>query len=635
LTWRLLGEDVTASKTFRDFSKNIDAGSKKAEASVDSLDKRSKETAAPSGGVGLLTTALVGLGPAVVPLGAAAAGAFLGLAGAGGVALLTVQGIKAAMAQGTPVGIEYAEGVSTFKAELAGLERTGANTFLPGFNAALRETKPLFGPLNQDVAVFSRDLGQVAGNVVPGLVAGFHQANPLFQTFGLTLVDASAQFKTWATGSNAVARFAAYAQTQLPMVESTVKNLVQDVGHLAVSLQGMGAASVSGLHLLAEGISAIPQGALNIAVPEIAGLAIGVKALNAASQGASGLADVASKMKTAGGVAAEASPLVGNLSKVVGFLGPVGLAAGAALGIAAIGMGKHAAAAQADQMRVNDLTQAIIADNGALGDNTRAALVNALQSQGAYDKAMKFGISQKTLTDALLGNKSALGEVNTAMGYYSQDMSRFKDGTASASQRNLDFIDTLDFLKRIMSGTNSEINRAVSAAQNVAAAMKQSTASASSMATQVSHLKAALDAVPKRLGITVSADTSEAIAALQSFVSEENAAQAAAVPIIGKGIQYSSAPPGSAHGHASGGFLDAGLSLVGEQGPELVSYVPGASPRVFTSSETRTVASGGGTTINLTVHAGMGTDGYSVGMQVVSALERYVGHRINTRKLGT
>jgi len=67
---------------------------------------------------------------------------------------------------------------------------------------------------------------------------------------------------------------------------------------------------------------------------------------------------------------------------------------------------------------------------------------------------------------------------------------------------------------------------------------------------------------------------------------------------------------------ATGGIVtQPTLALIGEAGPEAVvplNRTPGSSP-----------LPGGGTTFNIVVHAGMGTDGHQVGNQIVSALKQW------------
>ena len=85
-------------------------------------------------------------------------------------------------------------------------------------------------------------------------------------------------------------------------------------------------------------------------------------------------------------------------------------------------------------------------------------------------------------------------------------------------------------------------------------------------------------------------------------------------------------------GRRMGGPVAAGSPyIVGEAGPEL--FVPTMAGRIVPNHDIRSsmtgaggrgvALSGGGTTINLTVNAGMGADGRQVGRQIVEALKQY------------
>jgi hypothetical protein len=70
--------------------------------------------------------------------------------------------------------------------------------------------------------------------------------------------------------------------------------------------------------------------------------------------------------------------------------------------------------------------------------------------------------------------------------------------------------------------------------------------------------------------------------------------------------------PGSIPGLADGGIVTGPtIALIGEAGPEAVIPLD------------RGMRTGSGTTINLTVNAGMGTNGAEVGRQIVDALKQY------------
>lgn len=81
------------------------------------------------------------------------------------------------------------------------------------------------------------------------------------------------------------------------------------------------------------------------------------------------------------------------------------------------------------------------------------------------------------------------------------------------------------------------------------------------------------------------------------------------------------APRGRLVGQATGGETTrAGLSWVGERGPELLNLPVGA--QVIPLSKIGG-SSGGGATYNISVNAGMGADGAALGEQIVTAIRKY------------
>lgn len=87
------------------------------------------------------------------------------------------------------------------------------------------------------------------------------------------------------------------------------------------------------------------------------------------------------------------------------------------LGVAAAGiaLGVFISAHQAAKQRVEDLTDAIKADSGALGENTRQVIVNELQKARLFEVGKELGIGVETLTDAALGEADAQAAVAEAL----------------------------------------------------------------------------------------------------------------------------------------------------------------------------------------------------------------------------
>ena len=80
------------------------------------------------------------------------------------------------------------------------------------------------------------------------------------------------------------------------------------------------------------------------------------------------------------------------------------------------------------------------------------------------------------------------------------------------------------------------------------------------------------------------------------------------------------APRGRLVGQANGGTtIRPGLSVIGEEGPEIMHMPRGASVIPLD----RLGSGGGGNVFNINITAGMGTDGAAVGEQIVNAIRRY------------
>lgn len=164
-----------------------------------------------------------------------------------------------------------------------------------------------------------------------------------------------------------------------------------------------------------------------------------------------------------GAVLAAAGPVLSTVTRLKGAfaalmtgMGPAGLAiAGLATALGVLAS-NHIEARQ----RVADYTEAIRADTGAIGENTRATATNALQKADLRDSLALLGLSTTTVVEAMLGEEDALGKVDEALnaafdatergisaqGEYmgaAQDVSRFlgqqKDAIAEAEDAQREF----------------------------------------------------------------------------------------------------------------------------------------------------------------------------------------------------
>jgi hypothetical protein len=378
--------DVIANASAKGFNE-VDARMAKTAAAA---NKASKDTH-------LLSTALITAGAAAVPLAGAATAAVLGLGAAAGVAVVGFLGIRDAMKEGTTVGRQYKATFEPLVGEFTKLKQIAAIGLFDGINHGVKSAQQLFPTLNRDVALFSTQLGHVVGNVAPGLVALFTRVNPLFAGLGDQLVHGSAAFEQWAKSSASVGRFVAYIQNTLPDVEQTIGNLVTTFAHIAIAAEPFGGTTLTAIRLFSQAINAIPLGVLQTLVPLLLGLKVGATLSASLNNASVGIGKFSDKLQKTSGLASDASGLVGKLGRAVGFLGPVGLLAGAGLGVLSAVLGKNKQAAIENTRYVNELTQAI--QNNTVAQTT----LLLLQQSGALTAARNLGISQRDLIRSSLG----------------------------------------------------------------------------------------------------------------------------------------------------------------------------------------------------------------------------------------
>jgi hypothetical protein len=175
--------------------------------------------------------------------------------------------------------------------------------------------------------------------------------------------------------------------------------------------------------------------------------------------------------------------------------GPWGIALAAGTVALTHFWGEHQKAKQ----KIEDFTEAIKADSGAIGDNTRQLAVNTLEKEGLLKAASRLGISLQTVTDAALGNASALSEIQ-AIGQQVQTMvAGLNAGMGAAGGNMTQASDDAAKLVNGLSDTNgaladsiSSYKRQAEAAGNSAATQGALTTSTETYATKIKAAKTAL-----------------------------------------------------------------------------------------------------------------------------------------------
>lgn len=322
-------------------------------------------------------------------------------------------------------------GVHAFVDGVDGLVREA----LPGLQVAAKSSQaPLEGV--RDLLV---DTGKGVTDFFTNLSKGSESSGRIVRVFGGVIRDAlgfagDMLARLSNEGAPSVERFGEVFRQLLGVVTQL------STGALPVLFQGVtaGLNVFSGLLTIVGGTSAQLGPLIGLAVS--AGVAL--KAMDAITFG--GLSAQMGNLKTEiGNATTLGGKLKAGLLGVLGGIGPLGLAAGG-LGImlGMLGQRQQAAAKAAaeHEARVEGLTGALVDSGGAITANIQQQQIKAGQDAKLYALADRIGVSQKTMTSALLGSKDAIGEVNDAF----EKFGITADGTTEKFTKNKAVFDGFD-----------------------------------------------------------------------------------------------------------------------------------------------------------------------------------------------
>lgn len=294
-----------------------------------------------------------------------------------------------------------------------------AENAMPGLLVA---TQNLYGPVNGLKSLFQQT-GSGMTDFFVNASTGAESAGQNLSTLGGIARDALGFLgQLFANVSNNGIGSMQQLQAMLREVEGALTALTSSGSGALGFLQGFGSAATGMLaviNLVSHGLALLP--------PEVAQLGGSVAASGMllsqfgvnVGKGFEGLGD---KIKAAEGAGGKMKAAFSGL--VEGAFSPAALAAvglGAALDVLGEHQRKAAAAAQAQQERVQSLAEALRKSNGAIDDNVRATAAQELQNTKVGDSqlnmlevARQLHLSQSDLTSAYLGSEPALARLNAA-----------------------------------------------------------------------------------------------------------------------------------------------------------------------------------------------------------------------------
>ncbi|MFI7044743.1 hypothetical protein [Streptosporangium sandarakinum] len=267
-----------------------------------------------------------------------------------------------------------------------------------------------FDDVNTKIPGAITSLGRSGMDVFTGLAGVVQAFLPYADDVTAALERGSEKFADWGTGlgdSSGFQRFLLMVREDGPVVVEALGNLATAAGHVVEAAAPFAGLSVTGLSLLSDVLAGMSPEQIRGVALAVAAVYTAVKTGQAISAGTEALGVLRDRINGTGDAAGGAKTKLGQMAGLLAAGGPWGIAIGASVGVLGMFATKHAEA----EGKVRELTDAISADSGVLGENTRAKVVNMLQTEGLLKVAKEAGVSLPKLTDAILGNKNAYAEV--------------------------------------------------------------------------------------------------------------------------------------------------------------------------------------------------------------------------------
>lgn len=416
-----------------------------------------------------------------------------------GLSVEETTGTLAAFASAGLIGSDAGTSLKTMLLSLASPSKQAADTMKQlGLNAydakgAFIGIAPLAEQLKTKLGGLSQEQRNAALSTIFGTDA-IRAASVLYDQGAKGVVD-------WTTKVNDTGFAAQQAATKMDNLSGDVEKLK---GSLDTALIQGGSGANSVLRGLVESADGLVTAFANLP-PAVSGVATALAAVGTfGGLGAAG----ALKAASAAGQLREAWQGLGRVGKTLTLsMGAVGVALAAA-GFVYSAFVKRNEEAKA---KVSNLKDTLDQATGAITGNTRAYVANQLASSGLAEKAKSFGLSLSSVTDAALGNKTAMDSVVASLDKIITTNESLASGLPQGSGKALlDSAQAARDLKNELTGTNAGLTEAqkqqklaaegaktdATAQETAAAAHKAAAAAAQVQAASLDDLIAAMLRMP-------------------------------------------------------------------------------------------------------------------------------------------
>lgn len=450
-----------------------------------------------------LVTAVLALGPALVPLGAGAVGLAAAFGGMGAAGVAAIFGIKSEMEAGTEVGEAYRDGLDSLKESFGDLSRVAAQRMLGDFQAAVRDLNARTPQLSRALGDMASVSGKTGAALTSGLVSAFLALEPLMRDASVYVLDLSRRFQSAMSGPG-IREFGDYVRSVFPQVMEAIESIVGAASHLIAALAPLGMGTLTMLRVLSDVISALPVDVLSALAVTASSVFFGFKSWQGLSVLIGG---VGTAMQRLGVQASTAATALRGLNIAAGIIG-----------VAVAGLSLILASSAEEQRRneqaTNDYADALRESNGVIDESIRKVTAKRLADQGAYEAGRQLGIGVGELTDAALGNESALTRVNAVLDTQKSKLLAGALGAKGAGAAHKGHANEVNIVSGALKLENEGLEAGVQKHRDIEAATRATSTATSAAALEAERLAGVYG---------VSAATYQATAAEQQKIAEKAA----------------------------------------------------------------------------------------------------------------
>lgn len=472
-----------AKREESDATTALSSATSKAAADVEKVDvanKKADKSSRDAGkGMGALATAIITLGPALVPVAAGAAGVGAAFGAMGAAGILALVGVASEMKKGTTLGLSFKDSLDRAQTSIMDLAKTAAGNVLAPLQTSVAALERNMPQLNGMVDEFSTMTGKAAASITTGLLNAFVALEPLMRDAAGYVLTLSQRFESAMSGGGVTA-FGDYARSVLPQVVATLESLVTSAVHLVAAFAPLGMGTLSTIKVFADLIAGIDPGALTAIATAAGAVFAGFKTW----QGLSGLvAGLGAKLE---GMGVSAERAAGGMRALNIASGVIGVAIAALSFI----MTANAESNRANEQAANDYADALRASNGAIDESIQKMAAKQLSDSGALTTARELGLNLQDVTAAALGNADAQGRLKTQIDAAREGMRAQVNATGAAGAGYDDFNGKVAEVQKAIGGQNAALDAGAQKQRDLAAATAATAAKTSDAAVKTQALAA-------------------------------------------------------------------------------------------------------------------------------------------------